>query len=63
MVTGKDLVKWIEENDAGDCQVTMIEDGYMVFKAHPEMHENAELKAKYGNANWMKKEGRSIVIG
>ena len=61
-MTGGELVEWIRENKAEDMQVLWVDDESMVYKAKPEIVENAELQRKYGHTGRLSRDGRSVVV-
>ena len=61
-MTGKELIKWIQENEAEEMEIVWADDEYdTVYRIEPQIKENAELKDEY-RADWLKKEGKSVVL-
>lgn len=60
-MTGRELIAWIKENRAENCQVVVIDDGYAVFQARPEVREGDELKRVYVNSAGIRK-GEKVVV-
>ena len=61
-MTGKELIAWIEKNHAEHMQVVVIDEGYAIFQARPEIRDNEELKRVYVNSARLDKHKQSIVM-
>lgn len=61
-MTGRDLIEWIKANHAERLQIVVIDDGYAIFPARPEVRENEDLKRVYVNSAGLKKGEKSVVM-
>jgi len=61
-MTGKELIAWIRENKAENLQMLVIDDGYAVFMARPEVREADELKRVYVSTGWLRKGEKAVVL-
>lgn len=61
-MTGSELIDWIKRNHAEHMQVVIIDDGYAVFLAKPEIRDNEELKRIYVNSAGLDRHRQSIVM-
>lgn len=61
-MTGRELIAWIKENRAESMQVIVIDDGYAVFQARPEVRECDELKRVYVNSAGLRKGEKCVVM-
>lgn len=61
-MTGRDLIEWIKANHAERLQIVVIDDGYAIFPARPEVWENDDLKRVYVNSAGLKKGEKSVVM-
>lgn len=61
-MTGRELIAWIKENRAESMQVIVIDDGYAVFQARPEVRETDDLKRVYVNSAGLRKGEKCVVM-
>lgn len=61
-MTGRELIDWIHANHAESMQVVIVDEGYAVFRAKPEVRDNEELKRIYVNSAGLKDKQQSIAM-
>ena len=61
-MTGRDLIEWIKANHAERLQIVVIDDGYAIFPARPEVRENDDLKRIYVNSAGLERGKNSVVM-
>ena len=61
-MTGRELIAWIREHHAESKQVVVIDDGYAIFPARPEIRDNEDLRRIYVNSAGLRKNEESIVM-
>lgn len=61
-MTGRELVAWIQKNKAENMQIVVIDDGYAIFPARPEVRENEDLRRIYINSAGLEHGKKSVVM-
>lgn len=61
-MTGRDLIEWIKANRAEKMQIVVIDDGYAIFPARPEVRENDDLKRIYINDAGLRRGEKCVVL-
>lgn len=61
-MTGRELIGWIKEHHAENMQIVVIDDGYAIFPARPEVRENDDLKRIYVNSAGLERGKNSVVM-
>ena len=61
-MTGRELIDWIHTNHAESMQVVIVDEGYAVFRARPEIRDNEDLKRVYVNSAGLKDNQQSIAM-
>lgn len=61
-MTGRELIEWIKANRAEKMQIVVIDDGYAVFPARPEIREADDLKRIYVNSAGLRKGEKCVTM-
>lgn len=61
-MTGRDLIEWIKANHAERMQVVVIDDGYALYRARPEVRDSGELTRVYVNSAGLNRVEKCVVM-
>lgn len=61
-MTGKELIRWIQENDAEDMEILFLQDDGVVTRIAPEVQNNRRVKQEYWEAGFLPDEGECVIL-
>lgn len=61
-MTGKELIRWIQENDAEDMEILFLQDDGVVTRISPEVQNNRRVKQEYWEAGFLPDEGECVIL-
>ena len=61
-MTGKELIRWIQENDAEDMEILFLQDDGVVTRIVPEVKDNRQVKQEYWETGFLPDEGECVIL-
>ena len=61
-MTGKELIRWIQENDAEDMEILFLHDDGVVTRIVPEVKDNRQVKQEYWETGFLPDEGECVIL-
>lgn len=61
-MTGRELIEWIQENEAEDMEILFLQDDGIVTRLNPEIQNNRRIKEEYWEAQFLPETGESVIL-